>query len=156
MKVKKYVVDSMPDAMKKIREDLGNQAVILNTKRVKTGGFLGLFGKNQIEVIAAIDPSIRKANPAPEQQGGRCVSVGNGTETSKDGGTTAVGTQRCLPLADEKSSGDPGFGFREQRCDCPRDPGYETIYGQNHVAAGGKSLSEGVGKVDVALKGSGV
>lgn len=55
MRVKRYVVDSMPDALEKIRIDLGKDAIILNTKSIKTGGFLGLFGKQQIEVIAATD-----------------------------------------------------------------------------------------------------
>lgn len=55
MRVKRYVVDSMPDALQKIRSDLGKDAVILNTKEVRSGGFLGLFGKKKIEVIAATD-----------------------------------------------------------------------------------------------------
>ncbi|WP_202077118.1 flagellar biosynthesis protein FlhF [Caldalkalibacillus salinus] len=55
MKIKKYVVDSLPDAMQQIRHELGNQAVILNTKKVRRGGVFGLFSREQIEVIAAID-----------------------------------------------------------------------------------------------------
>lgn len=55
MRVKRYIVDSMPDALQKIRTDLGKDAVILNTKEVKTGGFMGMFTKKKIEVIAAID-----------------------------------------------------------------------------------------------------
>lgn len=55
MRVKKYIVNSMPDAMQKIKYDLGQNAIILNTKKIKTGGFLGLFSREQIEVIAAID-----------------------------------------------------------------------------------------------------
>jgi flagellar biosynthesis protein FlhF len=55
MRVKRYVVDSMPDALQKIRSDLGKDAVILNTKEIRSGGFLGLFGKKRIEVIAATD-----------------------------------------------------------------------------------------------------
>ncbi|OAS21715.1 flagellar biosynthesis protein FlhF [Paenibacillus oryzisoli] len=66
MRVKRYVVDSMPDALQKIRTDLGKDAVILNTKEIRTGGFLGMFGKKKIEVIAAIDAS--NAKPAPVQQ----------------------------------------------------------------------------------------
>ncbi len=49
----------MPEAMTKVKEELGNDAVILNTKKVETGGFLGLFTKKKIEVIAAIDPKSR-------------------------------------------------------------------------------------------------
>lgn len=48
----------MPDALEKIRLDLGQDAVILNTKPVRTGGFLGMFRKQQIEVIAAVDTSV--------------------------------------------------------------------------------------------------
>lgn len=55
MKIKKYVAPSMPEAMKKIRAELGSDAVILNSKVVQSGGFFGLFAKKNIEVIAAID-----------------------------------------------------------------------------------------------------
>lgn len=58
MKVKKYIAPSMQDAMKKIRSEMGNDAVILNSKVIHTGGFLGLFSKKKIEVIAAIDPDV--------------------------------------------------------------------------------------------------
>ncbi|GIP52253.1 MULTISPECIES: flagellar biosynthesis protein FlhF [Paenibacillus] len=53
MRVKRYIVDTMPDAMSKIRTELGADAVILSTKDMKVGGFMGLFGKRKIEVIAA-------------------------------------------------------------------------------------------------------
>ncbi|MBA2937820.1 flagellar biosynthesis protein FlhF [Paenibacillus sp. CGMCC 1.16610] len=75
MRVKRYVVDSMPDALQKIRTDLGKDAVILNTKEIRTGGFLGMFGKKKIEVIAAIDntnsnavPIAPKVTPQLQQQ----------------------------------------------------------------------------------------
>jgi flagellar biosynthesis protein FlhF len=55
MKVKKFVAPSMPEAMKMIRAELGSDAVILNSKVVRKGGFLGLFTKKNIEVIAAVD-----------------------------------------------------------------------------------------------------
>ncbi|HZH62328.1 MAG TPA: flagellar biosynthesis protein FlhF [Metabacillus sp.] len=58
MKVKKYIAPSMQEAMKKIRTEMGNDAVILNSKITQTGGFLGLFTKKKIEVIAAMDPDV--------------------------------------------------------------------------------------------------
>jgi flagellar biosynthesis protein FlhF len=58
MKVKKYAAPSMNEAMKKVRAELGDDAVILNTKAAYTGGFMGLFKKKMIEVIAAIDPEV--------------------------------------------------------------------------------------------------
>ena len=50
MKMKKYTASTMPEAMKKIRTDLGEDAVILNSKVVISKGFLGLFKKKSIEV----------------------------------------------------------------------------------------------------------
>ncbi len=54
----------MAEAMKKIRAELGSDAVILNSREVQTGGFLGLFKKRNIEVIAAIDQQM-KQQPVP-------------------------------------------------------------------------------------------
>ena len=58
MKVKKYSASTMGEAMKKVRSELGENAVILNSKVSYTGGFMGLFKKKMIEVIAAIDPDV--------------------------------------------------------------------------------------------------
>ncbi|WP_058303947.1 flagellar biosynthesis protein FlhF [Gorillibacterium timonense] len=68
MRVKRYVVDTMPEALQRIRSELGNDAVILSTKDIRTGGFLGLFGKKRIEVVAATDtPETAQAGPAKQK-----------------------------------------------------------------------------------------
>lgn len=55
MRVKRYIVENMPDAMQRIRSELGRDAVILSTKEIKIGGFLGMFQKKKIEVVAAVE-----------------------------------------------------------------------------------------------------
>lgn len=55
MKMKKYTAVTMTEAMSKVRADLGDDAVILNSKVVYTKGFLGLFKKKTIEVVAGMD-----------------------------------------------------------------------------------------------------
>ncbi|MGC8229774.1 flagellar biosynthesis protein FlhF [Pseudobacillus badius] len=67
MKVKKYTASSMPEAMKKIRAELGEQAVILQSKTVYTGGFLGLFKKKKMEVVAAVDPNPAQESVRPQE-----------------------------------------------------------------------------------------
>lgn len=71
MKVKRYVVDSLPIAVEEIKKDLGKDAIILHSKKIKVGGFLGFFGKEKMEVIAAIDPkpvpSSKPVEPRPQQ-----------------------------------------------------------------------------------------
>ncbi|CAG9619694.1 flagellar biosynthesis protein FlhF [Sutcliffiella rhizosphaerae] len=55
MKVKKYKAENMKAAMHLVRLELGDDAVILNSKPVKTRKFFGLVTKNSVEVIAAVD-----------------------------------------------------------------------------------------------------
>lgn len=55
MRVKKYTAATMNEALIKIKEELGSDAIILNSKPVKSGGVFGLFKKKRIEVIAALD-----------------------------------------------------------------------------------------------------
>src|SRR5699024_10269009 len=56
MKLKKIIAPTMPEAMQRIRKELGRNAVILQSKEIKTGGILGFFQKKQMEVVAALDP----------------------------------------------------------------------------------------------------
>jgi flagellar biosynthesis protein FlhF len=79
MRIKKYIVKSIPDAMQQIKHDLGQNAIILNTKKIKTGGFLGFFTREEIEVIAAIDQEkkVTSASKSPSN-----LSPVSGSETS--------------------------------------------------------------------------
>lgn len=53
--MKKYTASTMPEAMGLIRKELGDDAVILSSKVVYSKGFLGLFKKKSIEVLAGMD-----------------------------------------------------------------------------------------------------
>src|SRR5699024_2876042 len=55
MRIKKFIANSMPEAMKQIKKELGNNALILNSKEVKAPGIYGFFGRKQIEVTAMLD-----------------------------------------------------------------------------------------------------
>jgi flagellar biosynthesis protein FlhF len=67
MKVKRYIVDDLPEAVQLIRSELGLDAVILNTKEIRIGGFLGVFRKKRVEVIAAVDEGSKKPLPRASQ-----------------------------------------------------------------------------------------
>ena len=115
MRVKRYIVDSMPEAMEKIRVDLGKDAVILNSKPVKVGGVFGLFGKQRIEVIAAVDvKTADREKPAPpvlERPSESLTRPPAGTYTAQQvyrkpaaaAGHSALTTQEPAPL----SGGEP-------------------------------------------------
>jgi flagellar biosynthesis protein FlhF len=64
MKIKKFVAPSLPEALAKIKQDLGEEAVILKTR------FNGGAGKNKnVEVTAAVDPAaVAEAKPAAKER----------------------------------------------------------------------------------------
>ncbi|MCK8816512.1 flagellar biosynthesis protein FlhF [Natroniella sulfidigena] len=53
MKIKKYRGENMKEVVAKVKSDLGSDAVILNTRKFKTGGIFGLFAKEMVEVLAS-------------------------------------------------------------------------------------------------------
>lgn len=60
MRLKTYIVQNVSEAIPMIKRDLGADALILNTKKVKTGGFIGFFKKEKLEVIAAVESQTRE------------------------------------------------------------------------------------------------
>ncbi|HHX24461.1 MAG TPA: flagellar biosynthesis protein FlhF [Thermoanaerobacterales bacterium] len=63
MKIKTYVADNVQEAFYKVKTELGKDAVILQTKQIKKGGFFGFFGKRMVEVIAANDITLKTDIP---------------------------------------------------------------------------------------------
>lgn len=69
MKIKKYEVSDMKEALRLIKQDLGPDAVILSTRKVMKNNNFGLFAKPVLEVTAAIDYT-----PPKEPQSSRTPS----------------------------------------------------------------------------------
>jgi len=56
MQIKRYRGADMAEALQKVKEELGTEAIILSTRQVRGGGGkFGLFGKPMLEVTAARD-----------------------------------------------------------------------------------------------------
>ncbi len=55
MRVKRFVAPEVQEAMNKVRLELGDEAVILQVRQVKEGGVFGLFGRDMVEVTAALE-----------------------------------------------------------------------------------------------------
>jgi flagellar biosynthesis protein FlhF len=68
MRVKRYVVNALPEAVSMIRTDLGSDAVILETKEIKVGGFMGLFRKKKMEVTAAVETGAAKPQESAQRR----------------------------------------------------------------------------------------
>ena len=64
MKMKVFHADTMHEAIRSIKEELGPDALILSTKRVRRGSLpFSLFGRSLLEVTAAVDSIDSQAVP---------------------------------------------------------------------------------------------
>ncbi len=55
MKIKKFYAPTMDEALKQVKMEFGNDAVILTTKRFQKNDGFGIFSKPWVEVVAAVD-----------------------------------------------------------------------------------------------------
>ncbi|QGG48188.1 flagellar biosynthesis protein FlhF [Heliorestis convoluta] len=55
MRVKRFVAKTMQEAMNKMKSEMGQDAVILHTRKIKEGGIMGFFAKEMFEVTGAIE-----------------------------------------------------------------------------------------------------
>jgi flagellar biosynthesis protein FlhF len=96
-------VDEVPQALPIIRNELGQDAVILNTKEIYVGGFLGMFRKKKMEVIAAVE-----TNPPEIGTGSRNVPpLARPAAAGKPAAATGL-TQTAVRPQQQAASRPPG------------------------------------------------
>jgi flagellar biosynthesis protein FlhF len=68
MDMKRYRAPSLRQALEDVKRELGPSALIISTEKVRQEGFLGLFGKDLVEVTAAAGspPAVPKRTPPPD------------------------------------------------------------------------------------------
>lgn len=55
MKIKKYRAATVDQAVATARNELGNEAIILHTREVRTGGWFGLFQQKQVQLTVGLN-----------------------------------------------------------------------------------------------------
>ncbi|MCX7984352.1 MAG: flagellar biosynthesis protein FlhF [Bacteroidetes bacterium] len=71
MQIKKFVGTTIREATERMREELGPNAIILNTRKISSGKLLNFLGKEMLEITAAIDeypPINQKKTPEAEKK----------------------------------------------------------------------------------------
>jgi len=61
MKIRRYMAGNMQEALLKVKMDLGNDAVILNTRKVKRPGLLNFFKPPLVEILASLEEEEEEA-----------------------------------------------------------------------------------------------
>ncbi len=105
MNIKRYVVNDMQEAMVKIKNQLGPDAVILHNRPLKKKGLAGLFSKPQIEVTVAYETEPRqqkaaKPQAAPELAGQQAPAFADRFDQPERGRSDAQ-EQQPLPHPDK-------------------------------------------------------
>ena len=70
MRVKTFRAPTLAEALAEVKAELGRDAVILQTRRLRQGGILGMLATEVFEVTAATDPNQappKKAAPPPRE-----------------------------------------------------------------------------------------
>lgn len=96
MFVKRFLANDMQEAIRKINREFGPEAVIIENKRVRRKGILGLFQKKMFEVVAAYEPNrfrketketaaqeTPKETPAPDKTQDQADELSEETADSK-------------------------------------------------------------------------
>jgi len=96
MSPKTYQADTMAAALAKVKQDLGQRAVILRTRTVKTGGLFGVGCRSIVEITAGRDTEVL-AGPANR---GRVLATGGGDRA----GAKGVAMQPAKPLETDAAS----------------------------------------------------
>lgn len=72
MIIKKYLAKSEKEAIEMTKDDLGNNAVVMNIKKVSPRGLAKIFVRSKVEVTAALDENVTYSEERkPEEEKGK-------------------------------------------------------------------------------------
>lgn len=161
MQMLKFEANDMSEALEKVRESMGEDAMIVRSRTVRKGGLFGLAAKDRVEVHAALNrteaqpvearPAARPSEPRREKPtadlGGRLESLEAKLDSLLLG--LGVGTVRPTQSQPESASSYSDEALRELAEQLPICGGITLTDGPTVVALVG---STGVGKTTTLLK----
>ncbi len=126
MQVKVFEAADMASGLRKVRRELGPDALILSTRTVKNGK-LGLLGKNTLEITAAIDKQWPEAPPVSGNSASlsradkayRQNTSQNNSQNSSKNKKNTVENDAGLPPPPAVPASGPGGGFDNPTVDSP-------------------------------------
>ncbi|CAA7602952.1 Signal recognition particle, SRP54 subunit, GTPase domain protein [Acididesulfobacillus acetoxydans] len=127
MRVKRFTGENVAETVGKVKKDLGPEAIILQTRQYREGGFLGFFGKIKVEIMAAIEERSRPLpGPVPEAYTAESRRVPTPAESRR--APTPAESRRAPTPAESQSAPAPAAAqhtpapaARPERA--PEDPG---------------------------------
>jgi len=74
MKVKRFRAANMTEALQMVKQDLGEEAVILKSEVIERSGFFDMMKKDKIEVVAAVDLTGKDSQIKPTEKRSKPMS----------------------------------------------------------------------------------
>ena len=68
MFIKRFVVNALPQVMSVVRDELGPDAIILSSRKIRRQGIAGFFGLTAYEVFAAIEDKVQEKEPRQDEE----------------------------------------------------------------------------------------
>ena len=85
MKIRRYLGSNTQEAILKVKMDLGNEALILNTRKVRQKGLFKIFSKPMVEVLAAIDENyVTRKEKEQQRQNDRGPDISVESQETKE------------------------------------------------------------------------
>jgi len=75
MSIRTFTANSLPDALAKVREHIGDNAVILHTRSYRAGGILGFFTRTVVEVTAGNGREVGQARTRKQREAMRSAAA---------------------------------------------------------------------------------
>ena len=123
MRIEKYHAEDMQEAFRLIKADLGSDAVVIQTRKVRLG-VLGWFKKPVYEVIAAVDEDA--ARP-PKLASAIAAGTSRTAVRSTAGAARSVGVRNAAPAPAPVASPKPARAQAAAYAAAPTKPAFQPL-----------------------------
>ncbi len=89
MQIKEYEAYTLKECLQQVRDDLGPEAVILETRKIRKGGVLGLGARDAVCIVAATGIAVKEDIAQAKRVAGGQSGSGNGRGRDGGGSTPA-------------------------------------------------------------------
>ena len=135
MRIRKYNGKDMQEALAKVRADLGVEAVILNSRKVKRRGIAAWFSKPYFEVLAAVEENFIPSIP-PSQS--RKNTADRRTDAWRDTGIADLPPLRPEPVSGSAASFAQANPLRAHQTNSTENRSGESRSGEDAVRPVGR------------------
>ncbi|HEX4949838.1 MAG TPA: flagellar biosynthesis protein FlhF [Blastocatellia bacterium] len=115
MEIKRYRAATMRAALEQVKQELGADALVLETKEIRAGGFLGLGAKPAVELRVAAQKPMTARETGKKSR----LSVWNEEEPQEDLTALKAATKPTIAPAAAKSNGFAAFAARTYANEAP-------------------------------------